>query len=127
MKVVAFNGSPRKKGNTSALLNLVLDELKKEGIETELVQIGGTPIHGCRACFKCMTNQDQRCSQDDDVHAISSIHHMMLMNEMIVPGSSYWNMAVGFGAGDVEKDDEGIATMKTLGQNMAWLLKKLKS
>jgi hypothetical protein len=44
---------------------------------------------------------------------------------MIVPGSSYWNMGMGLGAGDVEKDEEGITTMKTLGQNMAWLLQKL--
>jgi multimeric flavodoxin WrbA len=47
------------------------------------------------------------------------------MNEMIIPGSSYWNMGIGFDKGDVEKDDEGVVTMKTLGQNMAWLLKKL--
>ena len=189
IKVVAFNGSPREEGNTSMLINLVLDELQKEGIETELVQIGGIPIHGCRACFKCVANQNQRCSQNDDllnehlekmiqahgiifgsptyhgditselkalidraglvskvngtlfkrkvgaavvavrragsVHAISSIHHMLLMNEMIIPGSNYWNMAIGLDKGDVEKDEEGIRTIKTLGQNIAWLLKKL--
>ena len=67
MKVIAFNGSPRKNGNTSALINMVLDELKREGIETELVQLGGRQIHGCRACFKCLANQDRRCAQDDDV------------------------------------------------------------
>jgi multimeric flavodoxin WrbA len=44
---------------------------------------------------------------------------------MIVPGSSYWNMGVGLDKGDVEKDEEGIMTMKVLGENMAWLLKKL--
>jgi multimeric flavodoxin WrbA len=190
MKVVAFNGSPRRKGNTSMLISVVLNELKKEGIATELVQIGGTAIHGCRACFKCIANQDQRCSQNDDplnkylkmmieadgfilgsptyhgditpelkalidragfvskmngtlfkrkvgaavvavrragsVHAIGSIYNMMLMNEMIIPGSSYWNMGIGYSNGDVEKDEEGIRTMTTLGHNMAWLLKKLK-
>ncbi len=58
-------------------------------------------------------------------HAIGSIYHMMLMNEMIIPGSSYWNMGIGLKKGDVAKDEEGITTMRVLGQNMAWLLKKL--
>jgi multimeric flavodoxin WrbA len=44
MKVVAFNGSSREKGNTAILLNLVLDELEKEGIETELVSLAGKAI-----------------------------------------------------------------------------------
>ena len=44
---------------------------------------------------------------------------------MMVPGSSYWNMGIGLKKGDVEKDEEGIQTMKTLGENMAWLLKKI--
>jgi multimeric flavodoxin WrbA len=46
---------------------------------------------------------------------------------MIVPGSSYWNMAIGRNPGEVENDAEGIQTMKTLGQNMAWLIKKIYS
>jgi len=62
MKVVAFNGSPRKEGNTAILLNLVLDELRKEGIETELVQLAGETLSGCIACYKCMENKDQRCA-----------------------------------------------------------------
>jgi multimeric flavodoxin WrbA len=45
---------------------------------------------------------------------------------MIVPGSSYWNLGMGRQKGEVEKDEEGIQTMKDLGRNMAWLLKKLK-
>ena len=44
---------------------------------------------------------------------------------MIVPGSSYWSLAIGRNIGDVRNDAEGIQIMKTLGQNMAWLLKKL--
>jgi len=44
---------------------------------------------------------------------------------MIVVGSSYWNVAIGRNPGDAEKDAEGIQTMKTLGQNMAWLMKKI--
>ena len=46
---------------------------------------------------------------------------------MIVPGSSYWNVGVARDKGDAEKDEEGIRTMRTLGQNMAWLLKKLST
>ena len=53
MKVVAFNGSPRVNGNTSQSLKIVLAELEKEGIETELVQLGGRKVFGCLACGKC--------------------------------------------------------------------------
>ncbi len=60
------------------------------------------------------------------IHAFDSLNHFFLISEMIVPGSSYWNIGVGHEIGDVERDEEGILTMKTLGQNMAWLLKKLK-
>ena len=66
MKVVAINGSARKKGNTAMALSVVLDELKNEGIETELINLAGKKLHGCRACFKCMDNKDRRCSLNDD-------------------------------------------------------------
>jgi len=61
MKVVAFNGSPRKDGNTAILIGYVLAELEKEGIETETVQVGGKSIHGCTACMKCFENKDKKC------------------------------------------------------------------
>jgi multimeric flavodoxin WrbA len=186
MKVVAFNGSARKDGNTAILVNYVLDELKKEGIETELVQLAGKKIRGCAACYKCFDNKDQRCSVKDDVaneciekmieaqgiimasptyfadvtaemkalidrsgfvsrangdmlkrkvgaavvavrragsiHAFDSINHFFLITQMLVPGSRYWNMGFGLDKGEVE--GEGLKIMKTLGQNMAWLLKK---
>jgi multimeric flavodoxin WrbA len=51
------------------------------------------------------------------------LHYM----QMFMPGSSYWNIGIGRDPGDVMKDEEGIQTMKTLGQNMGWLLKKLHS
>ena len=51
MKVIAFNGSPRKEGNTFAILNMVLDEIKGAGIETELYSMAGKPIQGCIACY----------------------------------------------------------------------------
>lgn len=189
MKVVAFNGSPRENGNTSTLIRNVFEALEQEGIETELVQIGGKPIRGCTACFQCFRNKDGRCSVDDDilnhciekileadgviigsptyfsdvstetkalidragfvakandgmykrkvgaavvavrragsVHVFDSINHFFLISEMIVPGSIYWNMGIGLNEGDVEKDAEGLKTMTVLGQNMAWLLKKI--
>ena len=67
MRVVAFNGSPRKGGNTERLLNRVLSILDGEGIKTELVHIGGEKVHGCTACGKCFANQDGRCVFDDDI------------------------------------------------------------
>jgi multimeric flavodoxin WrbA len=50
-----------------------------------------------------------------------------MVNEMIIPGSNYWNLGVGSKIGEVEQDEEGIKTMKILGKNMAWLLKKLNT
>lgn len=67
LKVVAFNGSPRKEGNTSILIRHIFDELENEGIATELVQVGGEQIRGCSACMKCYENRDQRCVFDDDI------------------------------------------------------------
>ena len=67
MKVVAFNGSPRKDGNTTILINHVLRELEKEGVATELVQLSGREIRGCIACYKCFENKDQRCAVKNDI------------------------------------------------------------
>jgi multimeric flavodoxin WrbA len=61
------------------------------------------------------------------MHAFDALNHFFLISEMIVPGSSYWNIGIGLEKGDVEKDAEAIQTMKILGQNMAWLLKKIDS
>jgi multimeric flavodoxin WrbA len=61
------------------------------------------------------------------MHAFDALNHFFLISEMVVPGSSYWNIGYGLEPGDVEKDAEAIQTMKTLGQNMAWLLKKVKA
>ena len=59
------------------------------------------------------------------VHVFDSINHFFFINQMIVPGSSYWNLGIGREKGEVEKDEEGIRTTKVLGENMAWLLKKI--
>jgi multimeric flavodoxin WrbA len=58
-------------------------------------------------------------------HAFDTLNHFFLISEMIVPGSSYWNIGIGREPGEVEKDEEGLRTMHTLGRNMAWLMKKV--
>jgi multimeric flavodoxin WrbA len=191
LKVIAFNGSARKNGNTAAMINHVFAELSAEGIETEMVQFAGKSVRGCVACYKCKEAQNQTCHFEDDVindciskmidadgiilasptyfadlttemkalvdragmvarmnghslkrkvgasivvarrggsiHAFDSLNHFFLISNMIVPGSSYWNIAFGRDIGDVESDEEGIRTMKDLGQNMAWLMKKINA
>jgi multimeric flavodoxin WrbA len=59
------------------------------------------------------------------MHAFDSINHLFTITQMIVVGSSYWNIGIGREKGEVENDVEGIATMSTLGKNIAWVLKKL--
>lgn len=61
------------------------------------------------------------------IHAFDALNHLFFISEMIVPGSSYWNIGAGREKGDVEKDPEGLETMHTLGRNMAWLLIKLNA
>ncbi len=60
------------------------------------------------------------------IHAFDSMNHFFFISQMIVPGSSYWNVGIGLEPGEVKDDEEGLATMKTLGTNMAWLMKKLE-
>ena len=191
MKVVAFNGSPRKEGNTFQSLQVVMAELQKEGIETELIQVGGKTLHGCTACYGCYKNKDRECViKKDDLNsyvakmieadgiiigspvyfsnvtsevkafmdraglvarandylldkkvgaavlavrragatfAFSAINFFFFIQQMIVPGSIYWNLAIGREPGEVQNDEEGILTFKTLGQNMSWLLKKINT
>jgi multimeric flavodoxin WrbA len=188
MKVLAFNGSPRKDGNTAILIKQVFSELEREGLETELVQLSGKKIHGCIACYKCFENKDRQCAVKDDqaneyigkmmkaegiilaspvyfadltpemkalidragfvsmangglyknkagasvaalrrtggIHTVDSMNHFFLAMQMIIAGRA---IGIGRNIGEVEKDDEGIQMAKTLGQRMAWLLKKLCS
>ncbi len=189
MKVIGFNGSARKDGNTASLIRWVFNELEKEGIETELYQMGGKKIDGCIACYKCFKNKNKRCSVEKDIanaciekmlganavilgspvyfasvtpqikalidragmvsiankgmlqrkvgasvvaarrggaiHTFDSLNHFFLISQMVVPGSSYWNIGFGRQPGEVEQDEEAKGTMATLGRNMAWLLKKI--
>ncbi len=188
MKVIAFNGSARKDGNTSILIKTVLERIEAAGIETELIWLGNKPLGGCIACYKCLKNKDGRCAQNDvmneylekmlqadgiilgsptyfaDVscnmkaliercgmvsrvngdmlkrkvgaavvavrragayHVFSSLNSFFLIGQMIVVGSSYWNLGRGKDPGEVRDDAEGMKTMTDLGDNMAWLLKKM--
>lgn len=69
MKVLAVNGSPRKGGNTETLIRTVFEVVENEGIETELIHIGGKIIRGCTACAKCWENKDEKCIvKGDDVN-----------------------------------------------------------
>ena len=188
MKVIAFNGSARKDGNTSILIKTVLERIEAAGMETELIWLGNKPLGGCIACYKCLKNKDGKCAQDDvmneylekmlqadgiilgsptyfaDVscnmkaliercgmvsrvngdmlkrkvgaavvavrragayHVFSSLNSFFLIGQMIVVGSSYWNLGRGKDPGEVKDDAEGMKTMADLGDNMAWLLKKM--
>jgi multimeric flavodoxin WrbA len=66
MKVVAINGSARKNGNTAMMIGYVFEELAKEGIETEMIQLAGEHPHGCIACYQCFKKKNRRCVVDID-------------------------------------------------------------
>jgi multimeric flavodoxin WrbA len=59
------------------------------------------------------------------IPVFDAINHFFLIGQMIVPGSIYWNMGFGLAKGEAEQDEEGLRTMQVLGQNMAWLLKRI--
>jgi multimeric flavodoxin WrbA len=85
MKVVAFNGSARKNGNTAILVTHVFSELENEGIETKLVQLAGKKIRGCIACYKCLEKMNKRCAVDNDV--VNDCIGMMLEADGIILAS----------------------------------------
>jgi multimeric flavodoxin WrbA len=92
MKVVAFNGSPRKDGNTSILIHHVFSELEKQGIETDLVQLSEKEIHGCIACYKCSQNPDRHCAVKSD--AANEYIDKMLSADGIILGSPVYFQGV---------------------------------
>ncbi len=61
------------------------------------------------------------------IHAFNSLNHFFTIGQMVIVGSSYWNVGIGREPGAVSSDEEGMKTMQRLGQNMAWVLKKLKA
>lgn len=66
MKIVAFNGSPNKNGNTWHALKMVTDELEKEGIATEIIHVGNKAVRGCLACGQCFKKRNEQCIQTED-------------------------------------------------------------
>jgi multimeric flavodoxin WrbA len=185
MLAVAVNGSPKKNGNTSQLLNLVLKPLQEAGWETKLLQVGGSGIKPCCACFKCHKLKNNSCALEADrfneimpelikadaiilgsptyfgsltpemkslidragivsmgngkllqgkigagiaavrrgggIAVVDAMNRFFFISTMIVPGSTYWNMAYGLMPGDALKDEEGVNNMNHLGRMIAWL------
>ncbi|HOD81130.1 MAG: 2-amino-4-deoxychorismate dehydrogenase [Planctomycetes bacterium ADurb.Bin126] len=60
-----------------------------------------------------------------EIHAFDTMNHFFLIAQMLVIGSSYWNMGFGLDKGSVSQDEEGMKTMRILGENLAWALQKL--
>ena len=186
MKVLLINGSPRPDGNTFCALQEIESQLKKQGIETEIFQIGTRPVRMCINCGGCRRNGGKGCVFDDDpcneiarklaesdalivgspvyygqpnggilavmqrlfysaghlvqnkpaaavaicrrggaTATLQTLNMMFEMMNMPVVTSQYWNIAYGAGKGEAKLDKEGMQTMRTLGNNMAWLLKKI--
>ncbi len=67
------------------------------------------------------------CRRGGATSAFERLNQYYLMENMIVVGSQYWNQVHGFTPDDVRKDEEGLQTMRTLGQNMAWVLKSIET
>ncbi|MCL2705001.1 MAG: flavodoxin family protein [Spirochaetaceae bacterium] len=67
MKVIALNGSPRENGNTFFALSKMAEELIKEGIETEIIQVGSRKIRGCMGCGHCLQSENNYCAMTDDI------------------------------------------------------------
>jgi multimeric flavodoxin WrbA len=91
VKVVAFNGSGRKNGNTALLIRRVLGVLEAEGIETELIQLAGEHIRGCNACRTCFSTKNNRCIiEDDNVNAY--IQKMVEADGIVLGSPVYFSM-----------------------------------
>lgn len=186
MKVLLVNGSPTRDGCTFTALCEVGEGLEKNGIETEIFQIGTKPVRGCIACDKC--REIGKCAFDDDPAnelatkileadgvvfgspvyfagpngalcalldrvffsrmgkfrlkpgacivscrrggasaAFDRLNKYLTIAQMPVVSSHYWNSVHGFEPEHVRKDLEGLQTMRILGNNMAWLIKNIKS
>lgn len=185
-KILLISGSPRHEGCTYTALREVADTLEKNGVETELIEIGAKPVAGCIACGKCRSTG--RCVFDDDaVNRISEklddydgivvgspvyyagpsgqicafldrlfystggrmagkigaavvscrrggasaafdrLNKYFQISNMVVASSQYWNQVHGNSPDEVRQDVEGMQTMRTLGQNIAWLLKSIEA
>ena len=68
MKVLAFNCSSRKNGNTAILIHHVFDGLQQENIKTELIQLGDKTLNQCKACYACFHMKNNRCVIEDEMN-----------------------------------------------------------
>lgn len=187
MKIIGIVGSLRKGGNTETLTRLALEEVRKEGLDTELLTLAGkkiAPCEGCRTCRKtgkCKINDDfdsvfSKMVEADGIilatpvffgaaapqivglisrsfayrsnkrllenkvggplvvarragqnFTLAQLMFFFMIWGMIVPGSTYWNIAFGSEIGEVTKDQEGVETVKNFGRKLAWLAKKVNS
>lgn len=185
MKVILVNGSPKAKGCTYTALMEVAGALEKNGIETEIFQVGTEPVAGCLGCGACV--KSGKCFMDDVVNEFmekakeadgfifgSPVHYAAAsgaitsfldrafygksavfagkpgaavvscrrggasaafdqlnkyfgISGMPVVPSQYWNQVHGNTPEEVKQDEEGMQTMRTLGNNMAWLLKCIEA
>lgn len=185
MKVLLLNGSPRADGCTYTALCEVAGALERNGVETEIVQVGTKPIAGCIGCGACM--RTGKCFMDDGVNefvekarqadgfvfgspvhyaaasgaitsfldrafygkrsaylgkpgaaivscrrggasaAFDQLNKYFTISSMPVVSSQYWNQVHGNTPEEVRQDEEGMQTMRTLGNNMAWLLKCIEA
>lgn len=183
MKVLMLNGSPRANGNTSLALREIASVLEKEGVETEIVQVGHLAVRGCVACLSCRKTGE--CVVDDIVNELAEklkeadgmvvaspvyyaaanstltavldrlfysssfdkrmkvgasvavarrggttatfdqLNKYFAISGMPIATSQYWNIAHGTAPGDIAEDGEGMQTMRTLGANMAFLMKSI--
>ncbi len=182
MKVLILNGSPHVNGCTATALNEMISVFEKEGIETELIQVGNKAVRGCISCGYCEKNG--KCVFDDDLvnevalkfeeadglvvgspvyysspngtiisfmdrlfYSSSFSKHMKVgaavvscrrggntasfdvlnkyftISGMPVASSTYWNQVHGFSAEDVNKDLEGLQTMRNLARNMSFMIR----
>lgn len=187
MKVILVNGSPHPNGCTFTALSEVAGALEKQGIETEIFQVGNKPIAGCIGCMKC--RETGECFREDVVNefsqkiadadgfvfgspvhyaapsgalvsfmdrlfysnmakgafaykpaaavvscrrggaatAFDQINKYFTISNMPVVSSQYWNQVHGSRPEEVLQDLEGMQTMRTLGNNMAWMLKSIEA
>jgi len=185
MKVLLVNGSPRKEGCTYTALQEIAGALEKQGVTTEIVQIGTKPVSGCISCYVC--KKSGKCVIDDAVNefavkakdvdgfifgspvyyasangsltsfmdrlfyshgkhfrgkpgagivscrrggataSFDQLNKYFSINQMPIVSSQYWNMVHGNTPDEVRQDLEGLQIMRTLGNNMAWLLKCIEA
>ena len=107
-------GSPTYFSNVTSEMKAFIDRVGYIGIANDFLfkrKIGAAVVAARRA---------------GAIHAFNSINHFLFIQQMIIPGSSYWNLGIGRQIGEVNNDTEGMKTMENLGKNIAWLLKKLE-